>query len=192
MVCVSVRCRFPYAGLRVVSQRNSERTAFTRVERVHMTGHAIWYFPDGDSVRVDKRAIDALARRVYVLTYACRPHLRRLPRPGGVVSALSRSSGHVKIPTIPLRGGLACACNATLKHSVNSLSKGNDQSATGTQLGSSKSVLITPRLRANRTKQKGWTSDHGLVARRPQTMKQKPALPSQSQESHDRLAPSRS
>src|SRR5258705_7672198 len=28
--------------------------------------------------------------------------------------------------------------------------------------------------RANRTELQGWTSDHGLVARRPQTMKQKP------------------
>src|SRR6266851_8556598 len=31
-----------------------------------------------------------------------------------------------------------------------------------------------PILRANRTELQGWTSDHGLVARRPQTMKQRP------------------
>jgi hypothetical protein len=35
---------------------------------------------------------------------------------------------------------------------------------------------VMPRSRAkqDRTELQGWTSDHGLVARRPQTMKQKP------------------
>src|SRR5437762_2324056 len=68
MVRVGVRSGLAGPVRRVVGERNAERTTFASFERVYMASHATWHHPDRDRACIDKRTIDALPRRVHVLT----------------------------------------------------------------------------------------------------------------------------
>ena len=78
IVRIRLRSRLASLGRRIVRERDSESAALSGLEGVHLTSHAVGYFPFRYRVRVEKRTIDSRARRVDVVTDAGRTHNPRL------------------------------------------------------------------------------------------------------------------
>jgi hypothetical protein len=96
VVRVGVGGRLASPGRPVVCERDSEQTTFASVEHMHVASHAYRHHPCSDRSRVEKRAINACARRVHVAAGVRRYARHKLIPQQRIVTPHMGFSGSVK------------------------------------------------------------------------------------------------